>query len=157
MYCGAPTCRDDRCEGIFPSAAPEHHLVPSPPTATSDEPGTGTDMVLDATTVSQLKAMLDEPEVDAGTAPDASPAMELQLLQSPEPEQTTLTRDTLLAEQAEHSPRVESLPQRPCHWSRLSLVTPRKHHHCHPESLSSSLKRQMTGTMSPKWVPPPMP
>ena len=25
MYRGAPTCRNDRCKGIFPSAAPEHH------------------------------------------------------------------------------------------------------------------------------------
>ena len=61
MYCGASTCRDDRHKGIFPSAAPEHHPVPSPPTATSDEPGTGTNMVPDATTASQLEAMLDEP------------------------------------------------------------------------------------------------
>ena len=80
------------------------------PTATSDEPGTGTGMVPDATTVSQLEAMLDEPEADAGAAPDASPATELRLLQSPDPEQTTLMRDTPLAEQAEHSPRVESSP-----------------------------------------------
>ena len=77
MYRGTPTCRDDRREGIFPSAAPEHHPVPSPPTATSDEPGTGTSLAPDATTASQLEAMLDEPEVDAGAAPDASPATEL--------------------------------------------------------------------------------
>ena len=111
MYRGAPTCRDDQCKGIFPSAAPEHHPVPSPPTATSDEPGTGTGMVPDAATASPLEAMLDEPEADAGTAPDASPAVKLRLLQSPEQEQVTLTRDTPLAEQAEHSPQqVESLP-----------------------------------------------
>ena len=48
---------------------------------------------------SPLEAMLDEPEADAGTAPDASPAMELQLLQSPEQEQATLRRDTPSAEQ----------------------------------------------------------
>ena len=110
MYCGAPTCQDDWHEGIFPSAAPEHHPVPSPPTATSDEPGTGTGWMPDATTVSQLKAMLDEPEANAGTAPDASPAMELRLLQSPDPEQTTSMRNVSLVEQAKHSPRVESLP-----------------------------------------------
>ena len=69
MYHGTPTCRDDRREGIFLLAAPEHHPVPSPPAATSDEPGTGTGMVPDATTVSPLEAMLDEPEADAGTVP----------------------------------------------------------------------------------------
>ena len=110
MYCGAPMCRDDQHEGIFPSAAPEHHPVPSPPTATSDEPRTGTGLAPDATMVSQLEAMLDEPEVDASEALDASPAMELRLLQSPDPEQTTSMRDMPLAKQAERSPRVESLP-----------------------------------------------
>ena len=110
IYHVALMCWDDRREGIFPSAAPEHHPVLSPPAATSDEPGTGTGMVPDATMMSQLEAMLDEPEADTGAAPDASPATELQLLQSPDPEQTTLMRDTPLAEQAEHSPRVESSP-----------------------------------------------
>ena len=111
MYCGAPMCRDDRREGIFLLAAPEHHPVPSPPTATLDEPGTGTNMALDAATASLLEAMLDEPEADAGAVPDASPATELQLLQSPEQEQATLMRDTPLAEQAKHSPQwVESSP-----------------------------------------------
>ena len=31
MYHGAPMCWDDQRKGIFPSAAPEHHPVPSPP------------------------------------------------------------------------------------------------------------------------------
>ena len=111
MYCGAPTYRDDRREGIFPSAAPEHHPVPSPPTATSDKPGVGTGMAPDAPMVSPLEAMLDEPEADTSTVPDASPAMELSLLQSPEQEQATLTRDTPSAEHAEYSPQwVESSP-----------------------------------------------
>ena len=82
----------------------------SPPTVTSDEPGTGTGLALDATTASQLEAMLDKPEVNAGPAPDASPATELRLLQSPDPEQTTSMRDMPLVEQAECSPRVESSP-----------------------------------------------
>ena len=111
MYRGAPMCWDDRHEGIFPSTAPEHHPVLSPPTATLDKPGAGTSMVPDAPTASPLEAMLDEPEADAGAVPDASPAMELRLLQSPGQEQATLGRDTLLAEQAKHSPQwVESLP-----------------------------------------------
>ena len=60
--------------------------------------------------VSPLEAILDEPEVDAGTVPDASPATELQLLQSPGQEQATLGRDTPSVEQAEHSPQwVKSL------------------------------------------------
>ena len=109
MYRGTPTCRDDRHEGILPSAAPEHHPVPSPPATILDEPGAGTSTALDAPTVSPLEAMLDEPEADAGTALDASPAMELRLLQSPEQEQATLRRDTPSAEQAKHSPQwVES-------------------------------------------------
>ena len=108
MYRGTPMCWDDWREGIFPSVAPEHHPVPSPPTATSDETGTGTGLAPDATMASQLEAMLDEPEADASAAPDASPAMKLRLLQSPDPEQTTSTRDMPLAEQAQCSPRVES-------------------------------------------------
>ena len=111
MYHGAPMCQDDQHEGILPSVAPEYHQVPSPPTATLDEPGAGTSMAPDAPTVSPLEAMLDEPEADAGTMPDASPATELRLLQSPEQEQATLRRDTPSAEQAEHSPQwVESSP-----------------------------------------------
>ena len=109
MYHGTPMCRDDRREGIFPSAAPEHHPVPSPPATTSDKSRAGTSMVLDAPKASPLEAMLDEPEVDTGAAPDASSAMELRLLQSLEQEQATLMRDTPSAEQAEHSPQwVES-------------------------------------------------
>ena len=77
MYCGNPMCRDDRCGCIFLSVAPEHHPVPSPPTATLDEPGAGTGMAPDAPTVSPLEAMLHEPEADAGAALDTSPAMEL--------------------------------------------------------------------------------
>ena len=104
-------CWDDRHEGILLSVAPEHHPVPSPPTATLDKPGAGTGMAPDAPTVSPLEVMLDEPEADAGAVPDASPAMELQLLQSPEQEQATLRRDTPSAEQAKHSPqRVKSSP-----------------------------------------------
>ena len=109
MYCGAPTCRDDQCEGILLSVAPEHHPVPSPPTTTLDKPGAGTSMTPDAPTVSPLEAMLDEPEADASTVLDASPATELQLLQSLEQEQVTLRWDTPSAEWAEHSPQwVES-------------------------------------------------
>ena len=77
MYHGTPTCQDDWHEGIFPSVAPEHHPVLSPPAIRSDKPGTGTGMAPDATTVSQLEAMLDEPEADAGAALDTSPATEL--------------------------------------------------------------------------------
>ena len=77
MYHGTPMYRDDRREGIFPSVAPEHHPVPSPLTATSDEPGAGTSMAPDAPTASPLEAMLDEPEADTGAVPDASSAMEL--------------------------------------------------------------------------------
>ena len=111
MYHGARMCWDNRREGIFPSTAPEHHPVPSPPIAKLDEPRVGTGMVLDAPTVSPLEAMLDEPRGDAGAVPDTSPAMELQLLQSLEQEQPTSIRETSSSEQAEHSPQwVESSP-----------------------------------------------
>ena len=105
MYRGVPTCRDDRHEGILPSAAPEHHPVPSPPDAILDKLGAGTGTMPDAPMVSSLEAMLDEPEAGAGTVPKASPAMELRLLQSLEQEQATSRRHTLSATQAEHSPQ----------------------------------------------------
>ena len=118
MYRGAPTCRDDRCKGILPSAAPEHHPVPSPPDTILDKPGAGTGTVPDAPMASPLEAMLDEPEADAGTVPDASPAMELRLPQSPEQEQATLRRDTPSAEQAESSPLPsDALPPGPTYSS----------------------------------------
>ena len=113
MYRGAPTCRDDRREGILPSAAPKHHPVPSPPDTILDEPGVGTGTAPDAPVVSPLEAMLDEPKAGADTVPDTSPAMELQLLQSPEQEQeqATLRRDAPSAEQAEHFPQwIKSSP-----------------------------------------------
>ena len=126
MYRGAPTCRDDWCEGILPSAAPKHHPVPSPPDTILDEPGVGTGTVPDAPTASPLEAMLDEPKAGTDTAPDASPATELRLLQSPEQEQATLRRDTLSAEQAEHFPQwVESSPppsDASTAWAHLLLI-----------------------------------
>ena len=53
MYRGTSMCWDDHRKGILPATTPELHPVPSP-----------------------LDAMLDEPKVDTGTAPDASPVME---------------------------------------------------------------------------------
>ena len=60
MYWGTSMCWDDRRKGILLPTTPELHPVPSPP-----------------------DAMLDEPEADASTAPDASPVTELWLLQEP--------------------------------------------------------------------------
>ena len=109
MYRGTSTCWDDRHKGILLAMTPELHPVPSPLDAMLDEPEADAGTVPDASPASPPDAMLDEPEADASTALDASPVMEQQLLQGlgvPEQEPATLESDTPPSQQqAELSPQ----------------------------------------------------